>query len=126
MKGRKLRRNIKIHGELVVVNFHFPKNPKVSVYDLGSNGNYRESLKVLRVVVRMLAGNLLPENTIPSVPFLLGFLGLRKNSKTFEEIQKAQTNIYIYILAIGSCLLDTPNNNPSPGTTRSLEFVDNT
>ena len=30
-EGQKLRRNIKIHGELVISNFHFPKVEKSSL-----------------------------------------------------------------------------------------------
>ena len=55
-KDQKLPWNIRIHGGLLIVSFHFPQNRKVFIYDFGPNGNHRESLKALRVVLRMPAG----------------------------------------------------------------------
>ena len=48
-------RNIKIHGELIIFNFHFPKIEELRFYDFGPNGNYWESLEALRVLSRMPA-----------------------------------------------------------------------
>ena len=58
-KGQKLRRNIKIPKKLIILQF----------YDLGPNGNYRESLKTLHVVSRMPAG-LPPKTSYTPGPFL--------------------------------------------------------
>ena len=35
-KGQKLRSNIKIHGELVILNFHFPENQNVFIFWFGT------------------------------------------------------------------------------------------
>ena len=76
------------------------KIKSLHVYDFGPNGNYRESLKALRVVSRMPAGDFLKET--PPPPFVFYFFfggGVVETSKNVAQSRKTgkengtQTNI---------------------------------
>ena len=79
LKGQKLRRNIVIHGELVIPSFHFPKKTNsLHFYECGPNGNYQEFLKALHVLSRMPVGLVLvPKKHLPH-EFCLESLGFQK------------------------------------------------
>ena len=73
-KGKKLHRNIEIHRDSVILNVHFS--------ELGPNGNYRESLKALRVVSRMPTGFFVPKKNTYTPFGFCGYLRLQKTLNT--------------------------------------------
>ena len=78
-KDQKLRRNIKIHGELSNKwkSLHFD--------DFAPNWNYRDSLKTFGVVSRMPTGVYFPKKA-PTPPG--SFKKRWKGSKRFQQLQK--------------------------------------